>query len=299
MGRSTSLEVFSGAVDRTPARRVLLIITFRPEFVPPWIGQPHVTSLTLNRLTRREVEAMIDGVAGNRQLAANVRQEIIERTDGVPLFVEEMTKAVLEAESPSAAERTAGAVPSPALAVPATLHASLMARLDRLGGPAKEVAQIGATIGREFTHALLAAIVRKPEAALDRRSTGSLRLACCSSRRAANASYLSSDALVQDAAYGTLLREPRRASHARIAETLESGFADIAENQPEVLARQCTEADLIEKAAGLWVRPGSGRWRARRWLKPSSSLRAHLPRSRHCRPPPHYVADKSSSKSRS
>ena len=241
----TSLEVFSGAVDRTAARRALLIITFRPEFVPPWIGQPHVTSLTLNRLTRREVEAMIDRVIGNRQLAANVRQEIIERTDGVPLFVEEMTKAVLEAESPSAAERTAAAVPSTAMAVPATLHASLMARLDRLGGPAKEVAQIGATIGREFTHALLAAIVRKPEAALqsalDRLIDAGLLF-----RQGVppHATYLFKHALVQDAAYGTLLRDPRRALHARISDTLESQFAEIADNQPEVLARHCTEAGL-------------------------------------------------------
>jgi class 3 adenylate cyclase len=253
----TSLEIFSGAVDRTAARRALLIITFRPEFVPPWIGQPHVTSLTLNRLTRREVEAMIDRVIGNRQLAANVRQEIIERTDGVPLFVEEMTKAVLEAESPSAAERTAAAVPATAMAVPATLHASLMARLDRLGGPAKEVSQIGAAIGREFSHALLAAVIRKPEvelqSALDRLVSAGLLF-----RQGVppNASYLFKHALVQDAAYGTLLREPRRALHARVAQTLESGFTDIAENQPEILARHCTEAGLIEKAAGLWGRAG-------------------------------------------
>jgi class 3 adenylate cyclase len=253
----TSLEVFSGAVDRTAARRALLIITFRPEFVPPWIGQPHVTSLTLNRLTRREVEAMIDRVIGNRQLAANVRQEIIERTDGVPLFVEEMTKAVLEAESPSAAERTAAAVPATAMAVPATLHASLMARLDRLGGPAKEVSQIGAAIGREFSHALLAAVIRKPEvelqSALDRLVSAGLLF-----RQGVppNASYLFKHALVQDAAYGTLLREPRRALHARVAQTLESGFTDIAENQPEILARHCTEAGLIERAAGLWGRAG-------------------------------------------
>ncbi len=253
----TSLEVFSSAVDRTAARRALLIITFRPEFVPPWIGQPHVTSLTLNLLTRREVEAMIDRVIGNRQLAANVRQEIIERTDGVPLFLEEMTKAVLEAESPSAAEHTAEAVPSPALAVPATLHASLMARLDRLGGPAKEVAQIGATIGREFTHALLAAIVRKPEAALqsalDRLIDAGLLF-----RQGVppHATYLFKHALVQDAAYGTQLRDPRRALHARISETLESQFAEIADTQPEVLARHCTEAGLIEKAAGLWGKAG-------------------------------------------
>ena len=177
----TSLEAFGRAVDRIATLPALLLITFRPEFNPPWIGQPHVTSLTLNRLTRREVEGLIDCVAGNKPLAANVREDIIERTDGVPLFVEEMTKAVLEAEGHGAAARTAAAIPSPAVAVPATLHASLMARLDRLG-PAKEVAQIGAAIGREFSHALLAAVTRKPEAELNRRSTASLRLAYCPGR---------------------------------------------------------------------------------------------------------------------
>jgi predicted ATPase len=152
------------------------------------------------------------------------------------LFIEEMTKAVLEAESQHAAERAIAAAPSPAVTVPASLHASLMARLDRLG-PAKEVAQIGGVIGREFSHALLAAVVRKPDPelafALDRLS-----------------------ALVQDAAYGTLLRERRRALHAQIAETLEGQFAEIAESQPELLARHCTEAGLIEKAAGLWGKAG-------------------------------------------
>ena len=139
----TSLEVFSGAVDRTRARRALLIITFRPEFEPPWIGQPHVSVLTLNRLTRRGVDTMIDRIIGNRPLPANVRQDIIERTDGIPLFVEEMTKAVLETESESAAQRTAAAIPFPAQAVPATLHASLMARLDRLGAPARRSRRSG------------------------------------------------------------------------------------------------------------------------------------------------------------
>jgi predicted ATPase len=253
----TTLEVFSGAVDRTPTRRVLLIITFRPEFEPPWIGQPHVTALTINRLTPRDVEAMIDRVAGNKPMPVNVRRAIIERTDGIPLFVEEMTKAVLEAESPSAAERTAAAIPSPALAVPATLHASLMARLDRLGGAAKEVAQIAAALGREFSHALLAAVMHKPEAELQS-SLNRLVSAGLLFRQGvpSHASYLFKHALVQDAAYGTLLREPRRALHARIAETLESRFSDIAESQPEVLARHCTEAGLIEKAAGLWGKAG-------------------------------------------
>ena len=182
--------------------------------------------------------------------------EIVERTDGIPLFVEEMTKAVLEAEGEGDARRIAGAVPSPALAVPASLHASLMARLDRLG-PAKEVAQIGAAIGREFSHALLSAVVNKPEAdlnsALNRLISAGLAFR---QGQPPHATYLFKHALVQDAAYGTLLREPRRALHARIAETLEGRFADIAETQPELLARHCTEAGLIEKAAGLWGKAG-------------------------------------------
>ena len=250
----TSLELFSRIVDKIPTRRVLLIVTFRPEFEPPWIGRPYVTALTLNRLADREVGAMIDRVVGNKLLPASVRQDIIERTDGIPLFVEEMTKAVLEAEGE--AERAVSVVPSPALAVPASLHASLMARLDRLGS-AKGVAQIGAAIGREFSHALLAAVVRKPEAelqsALDRLFVAGLLF-----RQGVppHSNYLFKHVLVQDAAYGTLLREPRRALHARIAETIESHFADIAENQPELLARQCTDAGLIEKAAGLWGKAG-------------------------------------------
>jgi predicted ATPase len=178
------------------------------------------------------------------------------RTDGIPLFVEEMTKAVLETGSESAAEQTAAAVPFPALAVPASLHASLMARLDRLG-PAKEVAQIGAAIGREFSHALLATVVRKPETELapmlDRLIAAGLLFR---QGVAPNASYLFKHTLVQDAAYGTLLREARRALHARIADTLKRQFTEIADSQPELLARHCAEAGLIEKAALLWGKAG-------------------------------------------
>ena len=252
----TSLEAFGRAVDRIASHRVLLIVTFRPEFASPWIGRPHVTFLSINRLAQRDVDVMIDRVIGNKSLPASIRKDIIERTDGIPLFVEEMTKAVLEAGSEGAAANMAAAVPSPALAVPASLHASLMTRLDRLG-PAKEVAQIGAAIGREFSHALLAAVMRKPEAelksALDRLVTAGLVF-----RRGVSPyeTYLFKHALVRDAAYGTLLREPRRALHARIAETVESQFAEIAENQPELLARHCREAGLIEKAAGLWGKAG-------------------------------------------
>jgi class 3 adenylate cyclase/predicted ATPase len=252
----TSLEAFGRAVDRMRTLGVLLIVTYRPEFEPPWIGRHHVTALTLNRLGERQIAAIIDSLTGNKLLSPSVRQDIIERIDGIPLFVEEMTKAVLDPESESDALHTAAAVPSPALAVPASLHASLMARLDRLG-PAKELAQIGAAIGREFSHALLGAVAGKPEgelgAALDRLVAAGLVF-----RQGVppHATYLFKHAPVQDAAYGTLLREPRRALHARIIETVESSFADIAENQPELLARRCTVAGLIEKAASLWGKAG-------------------------------------------
>ena len=252
----TSLELFGRAVDRIASLRVLLIVTFRPEFAPPWIGRPYVTPLTINRLAQRDIEAMINRVVGNNPLPASLRQDIIERTDGIPLFVEEMTKAVLEGGSEGAAQRTVASIPSPKLGVPASLQASLMARLDRLG-PAKEVAQIGAAIGREFSHALLSAVVNKPGPELASSlarliETGLLFQQGLPPR----ANYLFKHALVQDAAYGTLLREPRRALHARIADTLERQFREIAENQPELLARHCTEAGLVEKSVGLWGRAG-------------------------------------------
>ena len=252
----TSFEALGRAVDRIRTLGVLLIVSYRPEFEPPWIGRPYVTALSINRLGEREIAALIDRVTGNKLLPPSIRQDIIERTDGIPLFVEEMTKAVLEAEIEGQARQTAAAIPSPALAVPASLHASLMARLDRLG-PAKEVAQIGAVIGREFSHGLLAAVARRSEAelnsALERLIAAGLLF-----RQGVppHATYLFKHALVQDAAYGTLLREPRRALHARIAETLESQFAEIVERQPELLARHCTEAGLIEKAAYLWGKAG-------------------------------------------
>jgi hypothetical protein len=176
----TTLELFGRVVDRVRGLRVLLIMTFRPDFDPPWVGRPYVTFLAINRLGEREILAMIEGVIGNKPLPANIRQDIIERTDGIPLFVEEVTKAVLEAESQGAVEDLAATVPPSALAVPASLQASLMARLDRLG-PAKELAQIGAAIGREFSLSILAAVVRKPETDIWR-STVSFTPGCCSGR---------------------------------------------------------------------------------------------------------------------
>lgn len=252
----TSLEAFGRTVDRIANLGVLMIVTFRPEFEAPWAGQRHVTARALNRLGHREVDSMIDHVIGDKPLPDDVRKDIIERTDGVPLFVEEMTKAVLEAESELEVLQTAAAVPSPALAVPASLHASLMARLDRLG-PAKEVAQIGAAIGREFSHALLAAVAHKPDAELGSSLDRLIRAGLLFRGGVPpHATYLFKHALVQEAAYGTLLRQPRRALHARIANTFEGQFAEIAEGQPDLLARHCTEAGLIDKAAALWGKAG-------------------------------------------
>ena len=252
----TSLELFGRALDRIESLRILLIVTFRSEFEPPWIGRPHVSALTLNRLTRREVSAVIDRIAGNKPIPTSIREDIIERTDGIPLFVEEMAKAVLEADSEDGAQRAVAAFPSPALAIPASLHASLMARLDRLGS-AKEVAQIGAVIGREFSYALIAAARGKPEAelrsALDRLLAAGL-LFC--QGVPPHATYLFKHALVQDTAYSTLLRDSRRTLHARIADTLERQFSEIAEAQPELLARHYTEAGVIAKGTEFWGRAG-------------------------------------------
>jgi predicted ATPase len=173
----TSLETLSRTVERIKTLGVLLIVAYRPEFEPPWVGRPYVTVVSLNRLAEREIDAIISRLSGNKPLPASVRQDIIERTDGIPLFVEEITKAVLEAGGAEAVERAISAIPSPSVAVPASLHGSLLARLDRLGS-AKEIAQVGAVIGREFSYSLLASVARKPESelksALDRLTASGL-----------------------------------------------------------------------------------------------------------------------------
>jgi predicted ATPase len=252
----TSVEALSRTIESIRSTRVLLIVTFRPEFASPWVGQSHVASLTLNPLGQREVADIIAWLVRNKHLPADVTAEIIERTDGIPLFVEEMTKAVLEAESEGAARRAVAAVPSPALAVPASLHASLMARLDRLG-PAKEIAQIGAAIGREFSHALLTAVVRSADADLESGLDRLIQAALVFRQGVPpHATYLFKHALVQDTAYGTLLRGPRQALHRRIAVALEEQFADIVEIRPEMLAYHLSEGGLPDRAAEYWLKAG-------------------------------------------
>jgi tetratricopeptide (TPR) repeat protein len=251
----SSRELLDRTVERARDWSVLLLGTFRSEFQPPWIGQPHVTMLALTRLDPRDSAAVVANIAGNTALPKEIVEEIAERADGVPLFVEELTKAVLESRLEGAAALSS--VPSTALSVPATLHASLMARLDRLGLAAKDVAQTGAAIGREFGYELLAPIADLSEQqlreALDRLTASGLVFA----RGAPPQSiYTFKHALVRDAAYGTLLRSRRQRLHARIAATLEDRFPEIALTQPNLLALHSTEAGLPEKAVVYRLKAG-------------------------------------------
>jgi predicted ATPase len=246
------LDLFIRRIERLP---VLLIATFRPDFVAPWADQPHVTMLTLNRLTRFDSEALVRLLAAKRaSLPSDLIEEIVERGDGVPLFLEEVTKTVVDARP---VRRAGSSTTRPSLSVPPTLHASLMARLDRIGPAAKEIAQIGATIGREFSYELAAEVAERPESEL-KEALGRLVEAGLIFRRGElpRSSFLFKHGLLQDAAYSTLLRGRRQNLHARIAQAIEDRFPEIAESQPEVVARHRTEAGLRKQAAVYWQRAG-------------------------------------------
>src|SRR6201995_4232 len=251
----SSRELLDTMIERTANWPVLLLVLFRPEFQPPWTEQPHVTLLTLPRLDRDATAAMVANVVGGAALPPGIVAEIAERSDGVPLFVEELTKAVFEAGAQAPAALSA--IPHPGLSVPPTLHASLMARLDRLEPAAREAAQAGAAIGREFGYALLASIIDLPEAqlrgALDRLTNAGLLFA---RGVPPEASYLFKHALVQDAAYGSLLRARRQSLHSRIAATLEARFPETVQAQPALLAQHCRAAGLAEQAVMYWLKAG-------------------------------------------
>ena len=254
----TSRELLDLTLDRVSRLPVLVVVTFRPEFQPAWSGQPHVTTLALNRLGDRDGAALVEGLTGAADLSREIIGEIVERADGVPLFVEELTKAVLESADPH--DRVAAVLavsPSPALSIPATLHASLIARLDRLGPSAKEAAQIGAVLGREFGYELIERVAQRPavelRAGLDRLAEAGL-LFCRGV--APHSSYLFKHALVQDAAYSTLLRVRRQDLHARVAAVIEQHFADLVDGQPELLAHHLTAANATERAVDQWLRAG-------------------------------------------
>jgi predicted ATPase len=223
-----SRELLYLTLDRVARLPVLIVVTFRPEFQQGWSGQPHVTLVALNRLGERDVTALVRELAGNAPLGSEIVAEIAARTDGVPLFVEELTRAVLEgADQDNRIAAVLAASPLPSLAIPATLHASLIARLDRLGPVAKEVAQIGAVIGREFSYELIQPMAQRPEpeleAALGRLTDAGL-LFCRGAPP--HSSYLFKHALVQDAAYATLLRARRQQLHAAIVAALEREFPE-------------------------------------------------------------------------
>src|SRR6202790_3375051 len=250
----TSLELLTVTLEQVLRLPVLLLITARPEFTPPWPGHAHVTTVSLTRLNRRNGAALIERVTGGKTLPEEVMEQILARTDGVPLFVEELTKAVLE--TGLLQERDGHYVlsrPLPSMAIPTTLNASLMARLDRLA-PVREVAQIGAVVGREFSYELLSTVAGLPNEALEEALAQLVRseLVFCRGQLP-QAVYTFKHALVRDAAYSGLLKSRRAALHATIADAFEQRFPEVVEAQPETLAHHLTEAGLIEKAAGYWL----------------------------------------------
>ena len=254
---ATSQEALDLLVPRLQTLPVLLIVTYRPEYSPRWSEQAHVTLMSLNRLGRREGSELVAKLTGGKALPQEVQEQILAHTDGVPLFVEELTKSILESKLlRDAGDRYVLDGPLPALAIPTTLRDSLEARLDRLA-PIREVAQIGACIGREFSYELLAAISplkgAKLDDALEQLSSTGLLF-----RRGTppQALYTFKHALVQDAAYDSLLKSKRAQWHAQIAQVLETDFSDRVANEPEVLAHHFTQAGLNERAAPYWIQAG-------------------------------------------
>jgi class 3 adenylate cyclase/tetratricopeptide (TPR) repeat protein len=253
---ATSRELLGLIVDGVKRLPIALLITFRPEFQPPWGDRPYSFALTLNRLGESEGAKLVENLAGYRALSVDAINEIVERTDGVPLFLEELTKAVLEnADRGDQLASTLAASPTSSPRIPATLHASLLSRLDRLGTAAREIAQVGAVLGREFSYELIHHVARRPDldTALGRLTDAGLLLRRGSSPQS---SYLFKHALVQDAAYSTLLRRRRQQLHGRIAAALEQTFADFVERQPELLAHHLTGAGDSGRAAAQWFKAG-------------------------------------------
>ena len=253
---ATSLELLSHVVEAAHELPLLLLATFRPEFAPPWPNHRHVTTISLSRLNQSESADLIAGVSRARIIPDNVVERIVGHADGVPLFVEELTKAVLEGGGRDTGHEYGSSASQPRHAVPATLHASLLARLDHVAS-VKETAQIGAVIGREFSYSLIAALSPLPEqdlrAALSRLTEAELVF---QRGTPPDATYIFKHALVQDAIYASLLRERRRRLHDKVAGAIEKSYPEIVAAQPEVLAHHCTEAGLTLGAIGYWLKAG-------------------------------------------
>jgi class 3 adenylate cyclase/predicted ATPase len=255
---ATSLELLNLTVERVRQLPVLAVFTLRPEFEAPWAGLPNVGTLELGRLDRKNVESIVTQVAGGRSLPSEVLNQIVAKTDGNPLFVEELTKTVLEGGilvRDADSYRLDG--PLPPFAIPTTLQDSLMARLDRLA-PVKEISQIGAAIGREFSYPLMREVVGRDEASL-RDALARLEEAELVFRygEPPEATYTFKHALVRDAAYESLLKSRRQRLHGQIARTMEEKFPDIVASQPEIVAHHFTEAGVAESAANYWLKAGN------------------------------------------
>jgi class 3 adenylate cyclase len=253
----STLELLTLLVDQGPTARILALMTYRPDFSPPWTGRSHLTPVTVTRLPTRQAVEVIRQVAQGKVLPPEVVEQIVAKTDGVPLFVEELTKMVLESGLLQEQEdRYALTGPLPALAIPATLHDSLMARLDRLA-TVKAIAQLGATLGREFAYDLLQAVSPWDEATVQR---GLYQLVeaefLYQLGLPPQATYRFKHALIQEEAYQSLLRSTRQQHHQRIAQVLESQFPDTAQTQPELVAHHYTEAGLNGHAVPYWQRAG-------------------------------------------
>jgi predicted ATPase/class 3 adenylate cyclase len=253
----STLELLSLIIDQGPTARILALFTFRPDFSPPWTGRSHVTQVTLHRLPRRQAAEMTGLVAHHKALPEQVVEQVVARTDGVPLFVEELTKMVLE--SGMLQEREDGyelTGPLPPLAIPATLHDSLMARLDRLA-TVKAIAQLGATLGREFSYELLQAVSPWDEETVQRGLHQLVEAEFLYQRGLPpQAIYTFKHALIQEAAYQSLLKSTRQQYHQRIAQVFGERFPEMVATQPELLAHHYTEAGLAEQAVGYWYKAG-------------------------------------------
>jgi TOMM system kinase/cyclase fusion protein len=265
----TTLELLSLLVDQGPTARILALFTFRPDFSPPWTGRSHLTQVTLNRLPRRQAAELTGRVAHGKALPAEVVEQVVAKTDGVPLFVEELTKMVLESGLLEEREgRYALTGPLPPLAIPTTLHDSLMARLDRLAA-VKGIAQLGAALGREFPYELVQAVSPWDEGTLQR---GLHQLVAAEflyqQGLPPQATYVFKHALIQDAAYQSLLKSKRQQYHQQIAQVLQERFPETTETQPELLAHHYTEAGLIAQAIPYWQQAG------RRSVERSASMEA-------------------------
>jgi class 3 adenylate cyclase/predicted ATPase len=253
----STLELLGLLLDQVPTARLLLVLTARPEFRPPWSLRTHLTQFTLTRLVRQQVEEMVLRVTSGKPLPAEVVQQIVVKTDGIPLFVEELVKTVLESGLlREVADRYILTGPLPPLAIPATLQDALMARLDRLAA-VKEVAQLGAVLGREFSYALLRAVAPLEESTLQQSLAQLVEAELLYQRgHPPQAAYIFKHALVQDAAYQSLLRSTRQQYHQRVAQVLAAQFSDLVETRPELLAQHYTEAGLAAQAIPYWQRAG-------------------------------------------